>query len=96
MRDYEQLHVKTCNNLHEINKFLERLPKLTQVETENINSSISKNAIELLILSCKNKKTNKQTNKLKTKYSRLMWLTGDFYQILKKKIIQILHNSFRK
>lgn len=43
IRKYEQLHAKNFDNLGKIDKFLERdkLLKLTQDETENLNRSIT-------------------------------------------------------
>ena len=48
---YEQLHANKMDNLEEMEKFLERyLPRLNQEEIENMNSPITSNETESVIL----------------------------------------------
>ena len=52
MREYyEKLYANKLNNLEEMDNFLEKynLPRLAQEETENLNTPITNNKIELLI-----------------------------------------------
>ena len=64
-----------------MNKFFEKdkLPKLTQEETDNLNTCIS---IKKLIYLLKQKQKNKQKTFLK-KISGPDGFTGDYYQIFK-------------
>ena len=45
---YEKLYAKKCENLDEMDKFLEKynLPKLNEEEAENLNRSITADEIE--------------------------------------------------
>ena len=49
--NYEKLYGKKLDNLEEMDNFLEKynLSRLTQIETENLNSPITSNKIELVI-----------------------------------------------
>ena len=52
LRDYyKQLYAIKMGNLEEMDKFLERynLPRLNQEETENMNTPITRNEIEIVI-----------------------------------------------
>ena len=48
---YEELHAKKCENLEEMDTFLEKynLPKLNEEEAENLNRPKTANEIEALI-----------------------------------------------
>ena len=48
---YEELYAKKCENLEEMDKFLEKynLPKLNEEETESLNRPIAPDEIEPII-----------------------------------------------
>ena len=50
MREYyQQLYANKMDNLEEMDKFLEKLPRLNQEEIENINRPITSTEIETVI-----------------------------------------------
>lgn len=51
---YQQLHAHKFDNLEKTDQFLERIMKLIQKESYNLNSPISVKEVELLIRHCKN------------------------------------------
>ena len=60
---YEELYDKKCENLDEMDKFLEKynLPKLNEEETERLNRPITPDKIETLIKSFQHTKSLDQT-----------------------------------
>ena len=68
---YEQLHAKKLDSLEEMDKFLEtyRLPNLSQEETDNLSSLITRSEIESVILKTPCKKS-----------PGMDCFTGEFYQ----------------
>ena len=88
VRDYyKQLQANKMDNLEEMGKFLERynLPRLNQEELENMNRPTTSNEIETVI---KNLPTSKSPGPDS--------FTGEFYQIFREELTQILLILFQK
>ena len=88
LRDYhKQLYANKMNNLKEMDKFLEKynLPRLNQEELENMNRTITGNAIETVI---KNLPTNKSPG--------ADGFTGEYYQMFREELTSILLKLFQK
>ena len=84
---YKELYAKKCENLDEMDKFLEKynLPKLSEVEVESLNRPITPDEIETVI------------KKLLTHNSpRPDSFTGEFYTAFKGELTPILHRLFQK
>ena len=84
---YEELYAKKCENLDEMEKFLEKynLPKLNEEEAENLNRPVMPDEIETVI------------KKLPThKSPRPDGFTGEFYTAFKGELTPILHRLFQK
>ena len=88
IRDYyKQLYANKTDNHEEMDKFLERykFPRLKQEELENINRPITGNEIETVT---KNLPTNKSPGP--------DGFTGEFSQIFREELTQILLILFQK
>lgn len=72
----------------------DRLPNPIQVEIDNMNSLISKNAMELLKTFLQKQKAPPPKKNPKTAGS--VDFTGELYHIFKLEIILILHKLFQK
>ena len=84
---YEDLYAKNCENLDEIDKFLEKcnLPKLNEQEAESLKRPITLDEIETII------------NKFPThKSPGPDGFTGEFYRTIKGELTSILHRLFQK
>ena len=87
MRDYyKQFYANKMDNLEEMDKFLEKhnLPRLNQVEIENINRPITSTEIENVI-------KNLPANKSPGPYG----FTGTFYQTFRDELTPILLKLFQ-
>ena len=83
---YEELYAKKCENLDDMNTFLEKynLPKLSE-ETESLNRPITPDKIETVI---KKLLTHKSPGPES--------FTGEFYKAFKGELMPILHILFQK
>ena len=84
---YEELYAKNCENLGEMDKFLEKynLPKLNEEETESLNRQITSDEIETV------------TEKLSThKSPEPNGFTEEFCRAFKGEITPILLSLFQK
>ena len=83
---YKQLYANKMDNLEEMDKFLEKqnLPRLNQVEIENINRRITSTEIETVI---KNLPTNKSPGS--------DGFTGEFYQTFREELTLIFLKPFQ-
>ena len=89
IRDYyKQLYANKMDNLEEMVKFLERynLPRLNQVEIENMNRPVTSTEIESVI---KKLPTNSQS-------PRPDGFTGECYQTFREELTPILLKLFQK
>ena len=84
---YEELYAKKCENLDEMDKFLEKynLPKLNEENAESLNRPITTDEIETVI-----KKL------LPHKSPGPDGFTGEFYRAFKGELTPILHRLFQK
>ena len=84
---YEQLYANKCDNLEDMDNFLESysLLKMNQEETDQLNKLITRNEIEEVI---KSLPTNKSPGP--------DGFTGEFYQTYKENLVPILHKLFQK
>ena len=84
---YEELYAKKCENLDEMDKFLEKynLPKLNEEEAESLNRPIAADNIDAVI---KNPLTHKSPGP--------NCFTGEFYKAFKKELTPILYRLFLK
>ena len=83
----EQLYGNKFDNLEEMDNFLESysLPKLNQVETDQMNTPITRNEIEEVIKSLPTNKSPEPEG-----------FTGKFYQTYKEELGPILLKLFQK
>ena len=87
IRDYyKQLYANKMDNLEEMDKFLERynLPRLNQEEIENMNTPLTNNEIETVILKLP-----------KNKSPGTDGFTGEFYQTFREELTPILLKRFQ-
>lgn len=84
---YEQLYAHKCDNLDEMDQFLERqnLPKLTQEEIDDLNQPMSIKEMESII-----------NNLPKQKTPGPDVVTGEYHQTFKEEMIRILYNFFQR
>ena len=85
---YEKLYAKKCENLDEMDKFLEKynnLPKLNEEEAESLNRQIRPDETEIVI---KKFPTHKSPGP--------DVFTGQFYRAFKGELTPILHRVFQK
>ena len=83
---YKELYAKKCENLDEMEKFLEKynFPKLNEEETESLNRPIIADEIETVI------------KKLLTHKSPGPDSFTEFYKVFKEELTPILHRLFEK
>ena len=84
---YKELYAKKCENLDEIDKFLEKynLPKLNEEAAESLNRAITADEIETVIKKLPTHKSPGPDG-----------FTGEFYRALKGELTPILHRLFQK
>ena len=84
---YKHLYAKKCENLGEMDKFLEKynLPKLNEKEPENLNRSITSDEIETVIKKLPRYKSPGPDGS-----------TGEFYGEFKGELTPIIHRLFQK
>ena len=83
---YEELYAKKCENLGEMDTFLEKynLPKLSE-EAESLNRPITPDEIEAVIKKLLTQKSPGPDG-----------FTGEFYRAFKGELIPFLHRLFQK
>ena len=84
---YEELYDKKCENLDEMDRFLEiyNLPKLNEDEAESMNRQITPDEIETVIKKLLTHKSPGPNG-----------FTGEFYRAFKGELTPILHRLFQK
>ena len=84
---YEELYAKIFENLHEMDKFLEKynLPKLNEEEAESLNRQITADEIATVI-----------KKPLAHKSPGPDGFTGEFYKTFKDELTPILQRLFKK
>ena len=84
---YEELYAKKCENLDEMDKFLEKynLPKLNEEEAESLNRQITPGEIEAVIKKLPTHKSPGPDG-----------FTGEFYRAFKGELTPTLHRLFQK
>ena len=88
VRDYyEELYAKKCENLDEMDKFLEKynLPKFNEEEAESLNRPITADKIEAVIKKLPTQKSPGPDG-----------FTGEFYRTFQGKLTPNLHRLFQK
>ena len=82
---YEELYAKKCENLDEMDKFLEKynLPKLNEEAAESLKRPITPDEIETLIKKLPTHKSPGPDG-----------FTGEFYKAFKEELTPILHRLF--
>ena len=84
---YEELYTKKCENLDEMDKFLEKhnLPKLNEEEAQSLNRQITPDEIERVIKKLLTHKSLPPDG-----------FTGEFYKAFKEELTPILHRLIQK
>ena len=84
---YEEMYSRKCENLGEMDKFLEKynFPKLNEEAAESLNSLITADKLEAVI---KKLPTHKSLGP--------DGFTGEFYRAFKEELTPILHRLFQK
>ena len=84
---YEELYAKKCENLDEMDKFLEKynFPKLSEEAAESLNRPITPDELEKVIKKLPTHKSPGRDN-----------FTGEFYRAFKGELIPFLHRLFQK
>ena len=84
---YEELYAKKCENLDEMDKFLEKynVPKLNEEEAQSLNRSVTPDEIETVIKKLPTHKSPGPDG-----------FTREFYRAFKGELTPILHRLFLK
>ena len=84
---YEKIYAKKCENLDEMDKFLEKsnLPKINEKKTESLNRPTTPDEIETVIKKLPTHKSPGPDG-----------FTGEFYRAFKGELTPILHRLFQK
>ena len=84
---YDELYAKKCENLDEMDKFLEKynLPKLNEEEAESLNRPVTPDETETVIKKLPTHKSPGPDG-----------FTGEFYRAFKGELTPILHRLFQK